>query len=149
MKTKSKRFLNLATLCLALLGTTLLMGQPVKAEAVYTYPQSSERSASVDGSGEDSNSEETGQAGDDDNRDRKRGYEDGYKFGQNSDSRDVDRNSISVPHDVIDGDDYKDGYQRGVGEGWSDSHPVETFLQIAWYYLTNMFYNLFGGGEGV
>ncbi|HFH9685097.1 TPA: hypothetical protein ACGOGQ_001759, partial [Streptococcus pyogenes] len=32
MKTKSKRFLNLATLCLALLGTTLLMGQPVKAE---------------------------------------------------------------------------------------------------------------------
>ncbi|VHD88871.1 Uncharacterised protein [Streptococcus pyogenes] len=32
MKTKSKRFLNLATLCLALLGTTLLMAQPVKAE---------------------------------------------------------------------------------------------------------------------
>ncbi|HES6778377.1 TPA: hypothetical protein VO310_000451 [Streptococcus pyogenes] len=31
MKTKSKRFLNLATLCLALLGTTLLMTQPVKA----------------------------------------------------------------------------------------------------------------------
>ncbi|MEY1913124.1 hypothetical protein AB7826_03220 [Streptococcus pyogenes] len=34
MKTKSKRFLNLATLCLALLGTTLLMGRPVKAEVV-------------------------------------------------------------------------------------------------------------------
>ncbi|HHJ9475937.1 TPA: hypothetical protein ACQNZQ_000285 [Streptococcus pyogenes] len=34
MKTKSKRFLNLATLCLALLGTTLLMAHPVKAEAV-------------------------------------------------------------------------------------------------------------------
>ncbi|HHJ0088361.1 TPA: hypothetical protein ACQD5C_000223 [Streptococcus pyogenes] len=32
MKTKSKRFLNLVTLCLALLGTTLLMGRPVKAE---------------------------------------------------------------------------------------------------------------------
>ncbi|AIG49969.1 hypothetical protein STAB901_01990 [Streptococcus pyogenes STAB901] len=32
MKTKSKRFLNLATLCLALLGTTLLMARPVKAE---------------------------------------------------------------------------------------------------------------------
>ncbi|HEQ9622677.1 Uncharacterised protein [Streptococcus pyogenes] len=32
MKTKSKRFLNLATLCLALLGTTLLMEQPVKAD---------------------------------------------------------------------------------------------------------------------
>ncbi|HEQ9820870.1 TPA: hypothetical protein VIS21_000470 [Streptococcus pyogenes] len=32
MKTKSKRFLNLATLCLALLGTTLLMTCPVKAE---------------------------------------------------------------------------------------------------------------------
>ncbi|VHM38841.1 hypothetical protein [Streptococcus pyogenes] len=32
MKTRSKRFLNLATLCLALLGTTLLMAQPVKAE---------------------------------------------------------------------------------------------------------------------
>ncbi|HEP4577285.1 TPA: hypothetical protein VCT85_001539, partial [Streptococcus pyogenes] len=36
MKTKSKRFLNLATLCLALLGTTLLMGQPIKAEAVVS-----------------------------------------------------------------------------------------------------------------
>ncbi|HGK8122455.1 TPA: hypothetical protein ACJ7B5_001070, partial [Streptococcus pyogenes] len=34
MKTKSKRFLNLATLCLALLGTTLLMTRPVKAEVV-------------------------------------------------------------------------------------------------------------------
>lgn len=33
MKTKkSKRFLNLATLCLALLGTTLLMAHPVNAE---------------------------------------------------------------------------------------------------------------------
>ncbi len=36
MKTKSKRFLNLATLCLALLGTTLLMARPVKAEVVMT-----------------------------------------------------------------------------------------------------------------
>ncbi|HGK8339529.1 TPA: hypothetical protein ACJ7E6_000462 [Streptococcus pyogenes] len=34
MKTKSKRFLNLATLCLALLGTTLLMGRPVNADTV-------------------------------------------------------------------------------------------------------------------
>ncbi|HER1920635.1 TPA: hypothetical protein VKO32_000608 [Streptococcus pyogenes NGAS346] len=34
MKTKSKRFLNLATLCLALLGTTLLMTRPVKAEVI-------------------------------------------------------------------------------------------------------------------
>ncbi|HEP1646939.1 TPA: hypothetical protein ACJ68A_001620, partial [Streptococcus pyogenes] len=33
MKTKSKRFLNLAPLCLALLSTTLLTTQPVKAEA--------------------------------------------------------------------------------------------------------------------
>ncbi|HGH9922698.1 TPA: hypothetical protein ACJPGS_001000 [Streptococcus pyogenes] len=32
MKTKSKRFLNLATLYLALLGTTLLMGRPVNAD---------------------------------------------------------------------------------------------------------------------
>ncbi|HFK5849382.1 TPA: hypothetical protein ACQNQB_001613, partial [Streptococcus pyogenes] len=32
-KTKSKRFLKLATLCLALLSTTLLTTQPVKAEA--------------------------------------------------------------------------------------------------------------------
>ncbi|VHB32734.1 Uncharacterised protein [Streptococcus pyogenes] len=31
MKTRSKRFLNLATLCLALLGTILLVTQPVKA----------------------------------------------------------------------------------------------------------------------
>ncbi|HEP2964787.1 TPA: hypothetical protein VCJ38_000813 [Streptococcus pyogenes] len=32
MKTRPKRFLNLATLSLALLGTTLLMAQPVKAD---------------------------------------------------------------------------------------------------------------------
>ncbi|HER4531690.1 TPA: hypothetical protein VKN04_000084 [Streptococcus pyogenes NGAS751] len=32
MKTRSKRFVNLATLCLALLGTTLLTTQPVKAD---------------------------------------------------------------------------------------------------------------------
>lgn len=38
MKTRSKRFLSLATLCLALplLGTTLLTTQPVKAEVVLT-----------------------------------------------------------------------------------------------------------------
>ncbi|AIL10489.1 hypothetical membrane associated protein [Streptococcus pyogenes] len=34
MKTKSKRFLNLATLCLALLGTTLLVTQPAEAEVI-------------------------------------------------------------------------------------------------------------------
>ncbi|MGS7081242.1 hypothetical protein ACEN6N_00945 [Streptococcus pyogenes] len=34
MKTKSKRFVNLATLCLALLGTTLLMEQSAEAEVI-------------------------------------------------------------------------------------------------------------------
>ncbi|HHZ1260592.1 TPA: hypothetical protein ACWABO_000087 [Streptococcus pyogenes] len=43
MKTKSKRFSNLATLCLALLGTTLLTTQPVKAEGVPASSDSGEQ----------------------------------------------------------------------------------------------------------
>ncbi|HEQ9157568.1 TPA: hypothetical protein VIE79_000661 [Streptococcus pyogenes] len=48
MKTKkSKRFLNLATLCLALLGTTLLMGRPVKAEGSVVSDNSSGSTSSL------------------------------------------------------------------------------------------------------
>lgn len=141
MKTKSKRFLNLATLCLALLGTTLLMGRPVNAEVTYT----GERSTSVNGPGEDSSSEKTEQTSDSDKRDRNRGYEEGYKRGQESDNRVLDRGTIEVPYNVIDGVEYKDGYEQGFAAGWYDGHPITALLDIAWSYLTYAFDVLFGG----
>ncbi|VGQ33668.1 Uncharacterised protein [Streptococcus pyogenes] len=142
MKTKSKRFLKLATLCLALLGTTLLMGRPVKAEGVYAQPQSSERSTSVNGPSEDSSSEEMKRA-----KDRKCGYDEGYEQGQESDNRKVDRKSIVVPYYVEDQDEYKDGYEQGFEAGWYDSHPIAALLDMAWYYLTYTFGTLFGGAN--
>ncbi|VGV18989.1 hypothetical protein [Streptococcus pyogenes] len=147
MKTKSKRFLNLATLCLALLGTTLLMGQPVKAEAVYTNPQSGERLTSVGGPSEDSGSEKTQQTSDDDRRDRNRGYEEGYKRGQESDNRDLDRDTIEVPYNVIDGVEYKDGYEEGFGVGWHDAHPITSFIEMALQFFTSIFDSWFGVGQ--
>ncbi|VGT85493.1 hypothetical membrane associated protein [Streptococcus pyogenes] len=58
MKTKSKRFLNLATLCLTLLGTTLLTTQPVKAEGVQ---YSLESGVSTDSSEQSSSTGQTGE----------------------------------------------------------------------------------------
>ncbi|HER2639475.1 TPA: hypothetical protein ACHIFC_001187 [Streptococcus pyogenes] len=69
MKTKSKRFLNLATLCLALLGTTLLTTQPVKAEE----GQNKQQEVSV--------SSQSGQSEGEDRNDFKEGFRDGYPAG--------------------------------------------------------------------
>ncbi|HES0871034.1 TPA: hypothetical protein VNH35_000794 [Streptococcus pyogenes] len=144
MKTKSKRFLNLATLCLALLGTTLLMTCPVKAEIVSTRPQSGENSTLVSTPEEDSTGEETEQAGDDAKKDWRRGYNDGYKVGQKSDNRgDIDRDNITVPRDVTDEGEYKDGYEGGFGAGWQDSHPFQAILEAAISFLSYVFGSLF------
>ncbi|HHR3325298.1 TPA: hypothetical protein ACS4OQ_000230 [Streptococcus pyogenes] len=142
MKTRSKRFLNLATLCLALLGITLLMARPVKAEFVPTHQQSGESSRLMNDPGEDSSSEEMKRA-----KDRKYGYDEGYELGQESDHRKVDRKSIEVPYYVEDQDEYKDGYEQGFEAGWYDSHPIAALLDMAWYYLTYTFDTLFGGAK--
>ncbi|HEQ9922707.1 TPA: hypothetical protein VIT50_000693 [Streptococcus pyogenes] len=107
MKTKSKRFLNLATLCLALLGTTLLIEQPVKAEGMEarSEEQVTER-------------RQFGNYKEDHERGRKEGYEAGSKPGapeHPTKTREYDPDS----RDVTNG--YNDGYGYGYSEGWNES----------------------------
>ncbi|VGT85517.1 hypothetical membrane associated protein [Streptococcus pyogenes] len=129
MKTKSKRFLNLATLCLALLGTTLLMGQPVKAEAVLARgTQQTDENAEAEyyykeykedeykeymmHFGLDGSSEEPYYKG------RFQGRLAGYKEGLKGSTR-PETKDIQVP-DGFEGDardGYKDGYEEGFGAG--------------------------------
>lgn len=115
MKTKSKRFLNLATLCLALLGTTLLMTRPVKAEVIskreymtrYWEGDSDKYPAYLEA--------------------RYRGYVEGYKEGL--EKRDMTkRPNIQVPGDIqlANDTDYRDGYEEGFGEGQHKRHPLGT-----------------------
>ncbi|HEP6115142.1 TPA: hypothetical protein VLM34_000742 [Streptococcus pyogenes] len=98
MKTKSKRFVNLATLCLALLGTTLLMEQPVRAEVVTKVQQ-------------------------DEKADWYRGYEEGLKKGKAASQReDLVRKEIPVPEGVSDKGEYWDGFETGYSAGWYQNH---------------------------
>ncbi|VHB43650.1 Uncharacterised protein [Streptococcus pyogenes] len=123
MKTKSKRFLNLATLCLALLGTTLLMGCPVKAE---TSDMSGFYTA------------------------RDRGDSDGYQSGLNGGDFDPNNpDSIKVPKDIETkyGSDYKDAYGEGYERGRRDANPIATFLEDVWNFLKFTFGSWFGGGS--
>ncbi|HEP1548691.1 TPA: hypothetical protein VB530_001655 [Streptococcus pyogenes] len=149
MKTKSKRFLNLATLCLALLGTTLLMGRPVKAEGVAI-----ERVQQTDENTEDIKREYMTRHGTDlteqDEQDRFRGYLDGYNDGLKGSNR-SERNDIQVPDDLKDkgnrDSDYRDGYEGGFEEGRRKNYPVQAFLEEVWDFLTGLFYNWFGENQ--
>ncbi|HHK0739962.1 Uncharacterised protein [Streptococcus pyogenes] len=138
MKTKSKRFLNLATLCLALLGTTLLMAHPVKAEIVM--PQEHTRNSSGEnGKG----SEETAdQELDPYGHSRKLGEEDGYNAGKRASIYEsgVDREKIVVPRDRDIKDDvgYKDGYEYGYGQGWEEEHPFQAALNWLWGIVSGL-----------
>ncbi|HES8071653.1 TPA: hypothetical protein VPA42_001107 [Streptococcus pyogenes] len=114
MKTKSKRFLNLATLCLALLGTTLLMAHPVKAEVTKTGV------STISGSDEGEGSEKYWW---------NRGHTDGYKEGEKSEiQKEIDRKSFSSFPEGLSDDDYEnkgeymDGYETGYSEGWHSKH---------------------------
>ncbi|HEQ4208531.1 hypothetical protein [Streptococcus pyogenes] len=147
MKTKSKRFLNLATLCLALLGTTLLMVRPVKAEGVAT-----ERVQQTDENTEDIKREYMNRYGltdltEQDEQDRFRGYLDGYNDGLKGSNR-SERSDIQVPDDLKGkgnrGSDYLDGYEGGFEEGRRKNYPVQAFLEEVWGFLTGLFYNWFG-----
>ncbi|QCK31253.1 hypothetical protein ETT70_01875 [Streptococcus pyogenes] len=114
MKTKSKRFVNLATLCLALLGTTLLMAHPVKAEVKskreymtrYWEGGSDKYPAYLEA--------------------RYKGYVEGYNKGLEGHDM-PERDNIKVPGDVqLSYDtDYRDGYEEGFGEGAHKHSPLE------------------------
>ncbi|MEN4323278.1 hypothetical protein [Streptococcus pyogenes] len=128
MKTKSKRFLNLATLCLALLGTTLLMAHPVKAEAIPTTREVQQSDESTEDS--DIRKQYMTMFGLTDlngHQDRFKGYLDGYKEGLQGSNR-PERGEIKVPSGFtgIADSDYRDGYEQGFGEGQHKRHPLET-----------------------
>ncbi|HEQ8696271.1 TPA: hypothetical protein ACJPEX_001530 [Streptococcus pyogenes] len=149
MKTRSKRFLNLATLCLALLGTTLLMGRPVKAEVVSTREtQQTGENAEDDNIKKDylnriglDNLDDLEQPG----KDRFQGYLDGYKEGLKGSNR---PDAIPIPNSFTgDEGEYRDGYEEGFGEGRRKNYPVQAFLEEVWGFLTEVFGSWFGSGN--
>ncbi|HGK8167298.1 TPA: hypothetical protein ACJ7EN_000588 [Streptococcus pyogenes] len=155
MKTRSKRFLNLATLCLALLGTALLMGRPVKASE-----QAEDDATLVNNSGGEGNeqdhyirekyksslglSEEAFNQlnGETYHEGRLSGYIHGYKDGQKSTLRTPENSS---PYNGPEQGDYKtgynDGYGSGYGDGWEEAHPVQAFLGFIWSVLSGFFFS--------
>ncbi|HEP1474454.1 Uncharacterised protein [Streptococcus pyogenes] len=148
MKTKSKRFLNLATLCLALLSTTLLTTQPVKAEIALAEGESTSHQTAQPISQSKlflgSESGENSTYGHDVWRGL--GHSDGYEKGKESDSPDI--GDIDVPNYVSDKEAYKEGYQEGFEEGRREARPIETVLETVWQFLTDIFTDIFDGWFG-
>lgn len=158
MKTKkSKRFLNLATLCLALLGTTLLMAHPVKAEE-ESAGNSTLMSTSEEATDEqDSYIEEQYRNGlsldedgfknhleeDDYNKHRFEGFKDGYKDGSNPNAEEIGDEALDKKAKAKaegKGDGYSDGYQSGYSEGWRQGHPIKAFLGFIWSMISSFFF---------
>ncbi|HGK7816228.1 TPA: hypothetical protein ACJ682_000572 [Streptococcus pyogenes] len=126
MKTKSKRFLNLATLCLALLGTTLLMEQPVKADGSRSLSKEQVTERRQFGTYDEGYEQ-----------DRKEGYEQGYEQGrkegatenpeENENVRKNKRYNPTNGRSPYDG--YSDGYDSGYSKGYhetANSHNAES-----------------------
>ncbi|HER9003553.1 TPA: hypothetical protein VMY21_001470 [Streptococcus pyogenes] len=120
MKTRSKRFLNLATLCLALLSTTLLTTQPVKAEVTR-----SNQTHITTKSYEDS---------------RKQGTDDGYEKGKKAASDEtLNARDIVVPGG-FDTQGYMDGYEGGFWKGFNEvNHPIMTAIEGFFSWLWDLF----------
>ncbi|HHJ7441750.1 TPA: hypothetical protein ACQM71_001092 [Streptococcus pyogenes] len=147
MKTKSKRFLNLATLCLALLGTTLLMGQPVKAEVVQSGPQSVDQESGHRASRK-SQQEGVGSSYWDNEEELKKlqekafkaGWDAGLQAGKDAEQPDVGRESIppsDYDYTYFDGD-YRDGYEGGHRKGWDEGHPIQSTLIWLWGLVSEL-----------
>ncbi|HES3590483.1 TPA: hypothetical protein VOI82_000084 [Streptococcus pyogenes] len=150
MKTKSKHFLKLATLCLALLGTTLLMGRPVNAEIVATegvQQQTTENEDTIkkeymalfgldDSDLQDHLREDKGYY---------KGYVDGYREGFKGEER-TGRDDIKAPGGIENEDDYRDGYEGGFEAGRRKTYPVTAFLEQVWGFFTSIFKSWFSSG---
>ncbi|HER3004979.1 TPA: hypothetical protein ACQKR9_001260 [Streptococcus pyogenes] len=131
MKTRSKRFLNLATLSLALLGTTLLMAQPVKAEGVQIV----DRDRSTEQENIKKNYMErlglsnlTGQY----DKDRFEGYLDGYNKGrqpgapkspEKTKRYDPESENPSDGYSTNEDRDREFGQQKGIDDGKNGYWP--------------------------
>ncbi|HHK0053390.1 TPA: hypothetical protein ACQMHT_001508 [Streptococcus pyogenes] len=132
MKTKkSKRFyenkkiktlFKPRTLCLALLGTTLLMGRPVKAEEVSPNI-GVEGTSQYYGEMQGEYDEEAELSSKDREFGRQNGQKDG-KEGKNGFGPTINRDDIQVPEKVKHQDEYQDGYEQGYREGWQQEHPL-------------------------
>ncbi|QCK24825.1 Uncharacterised protein [Streptococcus pyogenes] len=110
MKTKSKRFLNLATLCLALLGTTLLMARPVKASGGNELSSRSGQAITY-------NYEEEFEKG------KKAGYLAGKRPGAPGDpAEDPEKDPKYKPDSENYNDGYTDGYENGYSMGWHETN---------------------------
>ncbi|HER6086432.1 hypothetical protein ACEN7M_00735 [Streptococcus pyogenes] len=160
MKTKSKRFLNLATLCLALLGTTLLTGQPVKAEGGDNSLVEVSGNGSTDGRlpssehrvDESSESEQIKKEAEAYQKGRDDGEEAGYQEGKKEDSPRVPLNDSprpsSTPYDQNPtlqaeyGNGYSDAYLLGYNRGWEETNPIQSTLIWLWTIVTTFFGNL-------
>ncbi|HES7080386.1 TPA: hypothetical protein VO529_000615 [Streptococcus pyogenes] len=159
MKTKSKRFLNLVTLCLALLGTTLLMGRPVKAEEdsdikkeymkrlMLTdsdlepggyFSKSSSSTISTDSNRQSLNRESEQ---DDEAEAQDAGWQKGLEAGKNSSIWKPALEFDEVPQPDVEYSDYvlqqyKEGYMAGYAYGWGETHElglaVLSVLQWVW-----------------
>lgn len=148
MKTKSKRFLNLATLCLALLGTTLLTTQPVKAEE----GQNKQQEVSVSSQSGQSEGEDLSEDSDDKYpyaEGHEAGQDFGYKEGLKAGWQEADpKEPKDIPEPEFnpyesEGEDrndfkegFRDGYPAGYVEGWRKSHPLWAIVQdvLPWLY---------------
>ncbi|HEQ1092784.1 TPA: hypothetical protein ACF4ZG_001381 [Streptococcus pyogenes] len=160
MKTKSKRFVNLATLCLALLGTTLLMGRPVKADGVTDgVSESLQHQEQLDSEvGETENSKQHGSTVDPyreylEGRDAgyEAGYRDGNKLGAPKEVGKGPHVPLTNPYDDDETEKkqdyesgYSDAYDGGYSDGWRNAHPIQAFLDMAWHFLAYTIGGLFG-----
>ncbi|HES6112958.1 hypothetical membrane associated protein [Streptococcus pyogenes] len=161
MKTRSKHFLNLATLCLALLSITLLTTQPVKAEVIsedpsgltnYTEEQNNPwgHQNSFGFSSEKSNN--WGESVSSYDKGRVDGYNDGYKRGKEKDAPREFAEPIPSPPtngDYTDSDNiqwyeqgYKDTFKTGYYEGWASNNKVQATLEWLWETITSWFFGI-------
>ncbi|HER1450481.1 hypothetical protein [Streptococcus pyogenes] len=138
MRTKSKRFLKLAPLCLALLGTTLLMGQPVKAEAIPQSVVQTEGNVTQEGSSEDQVLNEL--SGFDGTEAQKQGYKAGYNDAIEGRPQ-TPRDQLEIPKNLDRSDevDYKDGYGNGYNYGWEKNHPIEVAVMNFFNWVLSFF----------
>ncbi|HEP1280790.1 TPA: hypothetical protein VB373_000684 [Streptococcus pyogenes] len=146
MKTKSKRFLNLATLCLALLGTTLLMTCPVKAEV--SKSEGAERTEQQNLSRDRQEGVEEGddEAGSDTSKkDREFGKQEGFEAGKKGYWPNVNREEIPILRRIDFEDKYREGYQEGYSEGWHQEHPLLGVVFDVFDSIWNVMSGLFNG----
>ncbi|MEN4344547.1 hypothetical protein [Streptococcus pyogenes] len=147
MKTKSKRFQNLAALCLALLGTTLLMVHPVNAKEVFPSVEvegTSNREYYSETQGE--YEEEAESFLGDRVRDREFGRQNGEKDGKegkNGFGPTISRDNIPVRENIKHEDEYKNGYQEGYSQGWHQVHPFQgavfDVFSLIWGVISGLF----------